>query len=88
MLYTEPRLGAVVLFIAVPQLLLVPMIQRHLNVYVRERAHTLVRAGDLMVDPALHRGPQRDDPQQSREVAHSRGENAAQFFNVDFTKRT
>jgi ABC-type multidrug transport system fused ATPase/permease subunit len=32
------------------------MIQRRLNVYIRERAHTLVRAGDLMVDPALHRG--------------------------------
>lgn len=56
MLYTEPRLGVVVLFIAVPQLFLVPMIQRRLNVYVRERAHTLVRAGDLMVDPALQRG--------------------------------
>ena len=56
MLYTEPRLGAVVLFIAVPQFFLVPMVQRRLNVYVRERAHTLVRAGDLMVDPALHRG--------------------------------
>ena len=55
MLYTEPRLGLVVLFIAVPQLFLVPMIQRRLNVYVRERAHALVRAGDLMVDPALHR---------------------------------
>lgn len=56
MLYTEPRLGVVVLLIAVPQLFLVPMIQRRLNVYVRERAHTLVRAGDLMVDPALHSG--------------------------------
>ena len=56
MLYTEPRLGVVVLLIAVPQLLVVPMTQRHLNVYVRERAHTLVRAGDLMVDPALRRG--------------------------------
>jgi hypothetical protein len=44
------------LLIAVPQLFLVPMIQRRLNVYVRERAHTLVRAGDLMVDPALRRG--------------------------------
>jgi ABC-type multidrug transport system fused ATPase/permease subunit len=55
MLYTEPRLGVVVLFIAVPQFFLVPMVQRRLNVYVRERAHTLVRAGDLMVDPALHR---------------------------------
>jgi ABC-type multidrug transport system fused ATPase/permease subunit len=56
MLYTEPRLGVVVLLIAVPQLFLVPMNQRRLNVYVRERAHALVRAGDLMVDPALQRG--------------------------------
>ena len=56
MLYTEPRLGVVVLFIAVPQLFLVPLIQRRLNVHVRERAHTLVRAGDMMVDPALSRG--------------------------------
>jgi ABC-type multidrug transport system fused ATPase/permease subunit len=56
MLYTEPRLGVVVLLIAMPQLFLVPMIQRRLNVHVRERAHTLVRAGDLMVDPALGRG--------------------------------
>jgi ABC-type multidrug transport system fused ATPase/permease subunit len=56
MLYTEPRLGVVVLLIAVPQFFVVPMIQRRLNVYVRERAHTLVRAGDMMVDPALHRG--------------------------------
>jgi ABC-type multidrug transport system fused ATPase/permease subunit len=56
MLYTEPRLGLVALFIAVPQLFVVPVIQRRLNVYVRERSHTLVRAGDLMVDPALSRG--------------------------------
>jgi ABC-type bacteriocin/lantibiotic exporter with double-glycine peptidase domain len=56
MLYTEPRLGVVVLFIAVPQLFVVPMIQRRLNVHVRERAHTLARAGDLMVDPSLSRG--------------------------------
>ena len=56
MLYTEPRLGLVVLFIAFPQLFVVPLIQRRLNVHVRERAHTLVRAGDLMVDPTLGRG--------------------------------
>jgi ABC-type multidrug transport system fused ATPase/permease subunit len=56
MLYTEPRLGVVVLFIAVPQLFVVPMIQRRINVHVRERSHTLVRAGDLMVDPALGDG--------------------------------
>jgi ABC-type bacteriocin/lantibiotic exporter with double-glycine peptidase domain len=36
---------------------LVPMIQRRLNIHVRERSHTLVRVGDLMVDPALNREP-------------------------------
>jgi len=56
MLYAEPRLGVVVLFIAVPQLLVVPMIQRRINVHVRERSHTLVRAGDLMVEPTLNHG--------------------------------
>ena len=56
MLYTEPRLGVVVVFIAVPQLFVVPMTQRRLNVYVRERAHALARVGDLIVDPALRRG--------------------------------
>ena len=56
MLYTEPRLGVVVLLVAVPQLCVVPMNQRRVNIYVRERAHTLTRAGDLMVDPALRRG--------------------------------
>jgi ABC-type multidrug transport system fused ATPase/permease subunit len=60
MLYTEPRLGVVVLFIAVPQLFLVPVIQRRLNVHVRERSHTLVRAGELMVDPALRRQSSND----------------------------
>jgi ABC-type multidrug transport system fused ATPase/permease subunit len=53
MLYTEPRLGMVVLFIAVPQLFVVPMIQHRINVHVREGSHTLVRAGDLMVEPTL-----------------------------------
>jgi ABC-type multidrug transport system fused ATPase/permease subunit len=56
MLYTEPRLGVVVLFIAIPQVFLVPRIQRRLNVYVKERAHTLARAGDMMVDPMLASG--------------------------------
>jgi ABC-type multidrug transport system fused ATPase/permease subunit len=55
MLYTEPRLGVVVLFISVPQVLLVPMIQRRINVHVRERSRTLLRAGDLMVDAARGR---------------------------------
>ena len=32
------------------------MIQRRINVHVRERSHTLMRAGDLMVEPALRDG--------------------------------
>jgi ABC-type multidrug transport system fused ATPase/permease subunit len=50
MLYTEPRLGLIVLFIAVPQLVLVPLIQRRINAQTRERVRTLRRAGDLVVD--------------------------------------
>jgi ABC-type multidrug transport system fused ATPase/permease subunit len=50
MLYTEPRLGLVVLFIAVPQLVVVPLIQRRINVRTRERVRTLRRAGDLVAD--------------------------------------
>ena len=49
MLYTEPRLGLVVLLIAVPQVIVVPMVQRRVNARVRERAVTLRRAGDLVV---------------------------------------
>lgn len=52
MLYTEPRLGLVVLLIAVPQLVVVPIVQRRINRRVRERVVTLRRAGDLVVaDP-------------------------------------
>ena len=50
MLYTEPRLGLVVLFIAVPQLVIVPLIQRRINAQTRERVRTLRRAGDMVVD--------------------------------------
>ena len=50
MLYTEARLGLVVLFIAVPQVVIVPLIQRRINVQVRERVRTLRHAGDLVVD--------------------------------------
>jgi ABC-type multidrug transport system fused ATPase/permease subunit len=49
MLYTEPRLGLVVLFIAIPQVFIVPMIQRRINTQVRERVRTLRHAGDLIV---------------------------------------
>jgi ABC-type multidrug transport system fused ATPase/permease subunit len=50
MLYIEPRLGLVVLFIAVPQLVLVPLIQRRIDAQTRERVRTLRRVGDLVVD--------------------------------------
>jgi ABC-type multidrug transport system fused ATPase/permease subunit len=50
MLYTEPRLGLVVLFIAVPQLVVVPLIQRRINAQTRERVRTLRHAGDMVVD--------------------------------------
>jgi ABC-type multidrug transport system fused ATPase/permease subunit len=50
MLYTEPLLGLVVLFIAVPQIFAVPMIQRRINTLVRDRVRTVRRAGDLVVD--------------------------------------
>jgi ABC-type bacteriocin/lantibiotic exporter with double-glycine peptidase domain len=49
MLYTEPLLGLVVLFIAIPQVFAVPMIQRRINTLVRERVRTVRRAGDLVV---------------------------------------
>jgi ABC-type multidrug transport system fused ATPase/permease subunit len=50
MLYTEPLLGLVVLGIAVPQVVIVPWVQRRINVQVRERARTLRHAGDLIVE--------------------------------------
>lgn len=50
MVYTEPLLGLVVLFIAVPQVVIVPLIQRRINAQVRERVRTLRQAGDLVVD--------------------------------------
>jgi ABC-type bacteriocin/lantibiotic exporter with double-glycine peptidase domain len=50
MLYTEPLLGLVVLLIAVPQIFIVPIIQRRINRLVRERVVTVRRAGDLLVD--------------------------------------
>jgi ABC-type multidrug transport system fused ATPase/permease subunit len=50
MLYTEPRLGLVVLFTAVPQVFIVPLIQRRINTQVRERVRTLRHAGDLIVE--------------------------------------
>ena len=50
MVYTEPLLGLVVLFIAVPQVVIVPIIQRLINEQVRGRTRTLRRADDMIVD--------------------------------------
>ena len=50
MLYTEPLLGLVVLAIAVPQVVTVPLIQRRINAQTRERVRTLRHAGDMVVE--------------------------------------
>ncbi len=50
MIYTEPLLGLVVLFIAVPQIFIIPIVQRRINAQVKERVRTLRQAGDLVVD--------------------------------------
>jgi ABC-type multidrug transport system fused ATPase/permease subunit len=62
MFYTEPRLGVVVLLIAVPQIILVPITQRRINVHVRERAHALLRAGDMIIDAARGRASSPGSP--------------------------
>ena len=50
MLYIEPRLGLVVLLIAGPQIIIVPIVQSRINKLVKERARTVRRAGDLIVE--------------------------------------
>jgi ABC-type multidrug transport system fused ATPase/permease subunit len=77
MLYTEPRLGLVVLLIAVPQVLVVPTIQRRINTQVRERARALLRAGDLVVD----------DMEGSREADGSLGAAISEAFETIYSVR-
>lgn len=55
MVYTEPYLGLVVLLIALPQVVIVPISQRRINAHVKERVGTLRHAGDLIV-AGLQRG--------------------------------
>jgi ABC-type multidrug transport system fused ATPase/permease subunit len=78
MLYTEPLLGLVVLLIAVPQVLIVPMIQRRINTLVRERTRTVRRAGDLIVD---------NMQQDSDEPAGSRGSEIGKAFETIYGVR-
>ena len=44
------------MLIAIPQLFVVPVIQRRINVHVRERSHALLRVGDLVVDATQESG--------------------------------
>jgi ABC-type multidrug transport system fused ATPase/permease subunit len=62
MLFTKPLLGLVVLLIAAPQIFIVPLVQRRINVQVRERVRTLRHAGDLIVDD-LQGGGSTSSPQ-------------------------
>jgi ABC-type bacteriocin/lantibiotic exporter with double-glycine peptidase domain len=63
MLYTAPLLGLVVLFIAVPQLVIVSLIQRRINAQTGDRVRTLRRAGDLVGEHA-RRGRSRQYSQR------------------------
>jgi ABC-type multidrug transport system fused ATPase/permease subunit len=69
MLYTEPLLGLVVLGIAVPQVAIVPLVQRRINTRVRERAQTLRHAGDLVVEDM--RDDRRSDSSLQTEIGKS-----------------
>jgi len=62
MLYTEPLLGLVVLLIAVPQIFIVPIVQRRINAHVRERVRTLRHAGDLIVNDLQGRAGSTSSP--------------------------
>ncbi len=59
MVYTEPLLGLVVLLIALPQIVIVPISQHRINAHVKERVRTLRHAGDLMVDALKDGGAAR-----------------------------
>jgi ABC-type bacteriocin/lantibiotic exporter with double-glycine peptidase domain len=77
MVHTEPLLGVVVLFIAVPQVFVVPIIQRRINEQVRGRTRTLRRADDLIVD----------DMQGSRGSASSFGSEIGKAFELIYRVR-
>jgi len=50
MLFTEPALGLIVLLLAIPQVLLVPMVQKKINLLTTERVKTLRQANDMVVE--------------------------------------
>ena len=50
MLFTEPALGSIVLLLAIPQVLLVPLVQKKINLLTTERVKTLRRANDMVVE--------------------------------------
>jgi len=50
MLFTEPALGLIVLVLAIPQVILVPMVQKKINQLTTERVKTLRQANDMVVE--------------------------------------
>ncbi|MBL8908648.1 MAG: ABC transporter ATP-binding protein [Rhizobiales bacterium] len=50
MLFTEPALGLIVLVLAIPQVILVPMVQKKINLLTTERVKTLRAANDMVVE--------------------------------------
>jgi ABC-type multidrug transport system fused ATPase/permease subunit len=62
MLWTETELGVVVLLVAIPQVLITPLIQRRINALVKVRVGRLRDASDIVAEemrpPAADRTPQ------------------------------
>ena len=50
MLWTEPKLGLVVLLIAIPQVVITPLVQQRINALVRTRVGELRHVGDIVAD--------------------------------------
>jgi ABC-type bacteriocin/lantibiotic exporter with double-glycine peptidase domain len=59
MVWTQPELGMVVLLIAVPQVLVTPLVQRRINALVKMRVRELRQAGDIVVDEMRDGGGNR-----------------------------
>jgi ABC-type bacteriocin/lantibiotic exporter with double-glycine peptidase domain len=71
------RLGLVVLLIAVPQIIIIPTVQRRINILSRERVRTLRHASDLTVE----------NMQDSGGSAGSRGSEIGRAFETIYGVR-
>jgi ABC-type multidrug transport system fused ATPase/permease subunit len=65
MLATEPALGLVVLLLAIPQVILVPLVQKKINLLTTERVKTLRQANDMVVESLRDEGGERTPPVNS-----------------------